>query len=347
MHCLGFVADYVTATYILKACGNIGNPIKSREIHAFITKVGLDREPAVGNALVDVYEKCNSPLEAKHMFDKLLSWDVVSWTTLIAGYAGHGVGEAALNCFEQMLKEGVPGSAVTYVCSLKACGSSGAVMKGRLLHSHIAKVGLESESHVGNALVDMYSKCGLCATMQEVFDRILVPDIIAWNSLIAGYAQLGESKSAFETFKRLSEGGIWPDIFSFTSLLNACCNTGLVDMGSLYFQAIENGFGCVPSLDHYTCMVHLLGRAGSLGSAISCLEWMPFQPGVLPWQIFLGACRKWGDTRLGRLAFDQVVSLDANAATAYICLYNLYADIETADQERKVEWSQDSSACRK
>ncbi|KAH7294360.1 hypothetical protein KP509_28G068300 [Ceratopteris richardii] len=330
MQAKGVALDSISVTSALKACSVLQESYAAREIHIFIVKAGLDRESVLGNALVDMYHKCDSVLEARRTFDGLLVQDMVSWSISIANYAGHCDGDAALDCFEVMENGVFTGSAVTFASSLKACGSSGALTKGHKLHSLLVKIGLECEPYIGNAVLDMYSKCGLHATMQEVFNRVGTPDLIAWNSLIAGYAQLGESHRAFYAFNKLSEEDTLPDIVTFSSVLNACSNGGCVDEGSLYFLAIKNDFDCIPTLELFTCMVDLLARAGNLITAMIFIELMPFQPSVLPWHVLLGACRKWGDVQLGQHAFENAILFDESAAAAYVCLANIYADIQIA-----------------
>eukprot|EP00250_Pteridium_aquilinum_P032060 c44900_g1_i1 orf=1-327(+) len=108
-----------------------------------------------------MYAKCGLLKRAQEVFDSLLARDVVTWTALIAGFAKNEHGKEALKCFDHMQDEGVCPNAVTYVCCLKACGSIKALDKGREIHAKIEKEGLLGTNlALGNALVDMYVKCG-------------------------------------------------------------------------------------------------------------------------------------------------------------------------------------------
>ena len=117
MHLEGFVPNDVTFVSILKACGMIGGATKGKELHARIAKeIVLEKNNILGTALVDMYAKCGMVSKAHRVFDALPVRDVVSWTALVAGYTQHGLGEEALQCFQQMNCEGVSPNAVTLSC---------------------------------------------------------------------------------------------------------------------------------------------------------------------------------------------------------------------------------------
>ena len=216
--------DAVTFICILKACGSIGEIVKGKEIHADIERKGLlGQNLIIGNSLIDMYVKCGLLDMAQEVFDKLPTRDVVSWTSLIAGYVEHGAGEEALKCFQKMVGDGTPCNAITYVCILKACSSIGDSNKGQEIHSEIEKNGLlETNFLLCNALLDMYAKCGLLTKAQKVFDRIPVRDVVSWTSIIAGYTEHGHGEEAIMAFELMYMEGVRPDVVTFLCVLKAC-----------------------------------------------------------------------------------------------------------------------------
>eukprot|EP00250_Pteridium_aquilinum_P018773 c24206_g14_i3 orf=126-1532(+) len=159
----GISLDAVTYACVMKACGCIGALDTCREIHLEITKKGL-QEDVTDNALVGLYAKCGSNCDAQDVFDKLPVKELISWTSLIAGYAEHGYDEEALKCFGRMPAERVSPDAITYVCLLKACGRTGALDKGREIHAEVERTGLlQKDLVIGNTVVDMYARCGFLA----------------------------------------------------------------------------------------------------------------------------------------------------------------------------------------
>eukprot|EP00250_Pteridium_aquilinum_P029439 c39383_g1_i1 orf=1-309(+) len=102
-----------------------------------------------------MYAKCGLLTKAQEVFDMLEVHNTVSWNALISGYVQHDLAKEALDCYEQMQLEGVTADAVTFTCSLKACGFIGAIAKGREMHTNIKRKGLlQTNQFVGNALVD-------------------------------------------------------------------------------------------------------------------------------------------------------------------------------------------------
>ncbi|KAI5080344.1 hypothetical protein GOP47_0005823 [Adiantum capillus-veneris] len=323
----GICPSAVSFVYALKACGSLMNIEKGREIHAEISNRRLDKDMLVGSSLVDMYSKCGALELAQEVFDNLSAYDVVSWTSLIGGYTNLGQGREALTRFEMMQHEGLSPNAITFACSLKACGIEGALHKGQEIHAKIAKAGLlEGESILGNALIDMYAKCGLAIKAQEVFELQVIQDVVAWNALIAGYAQLGESKSVLCMLNKMVEQNETPNLITFVSVLNACSHAGLIDLGLMYFDIMVKEYGINPLLEHHTCMIDLLCRAGQVENALCMINEMRIDPDLAVWHTLLGACQKGGDKELGKQAFEQAVYRNGLDATAYVSWSNIFHD---------------------
>ena len=127
------LADASIFCSILKACTTFGTIEKGKKIHAQVLKEErlLENDSLIGNALMNMYIKCCSISKGQEVLDGLVSRDIVPWNTMIVGYVQHGDGEEALTCFEKMPKDDLAANPFTFVCILKACGSIGALDKGR------------------------------------------------------------------------------------------------------------------------------------------------------------------------------------------------------------------------
>ena len=124
--------------------------------------------------------------------------------------------------------------------SLKDCIKKRDLNKGSKIHAHILKRGfLENDIYVGSALVSLYSKCGVLAKAQEVFDQLPVHDVVSWTSLMFGYAQLGQAEVVFHLFKKMRVEGIQPDLVSFLILLTGCSHGGLLKQGEKLFDDVS------------------------------------------------------------------------------------------------------------
>ncbi|MCO5611755.1 hypothetical protein L7F22_066013 [Adiantum nelumboides] len=180
MYCEGILPDIITFVYALKYCGSMSATKRGRKLRAELERQGLlDKELVIGNTLIQMYAYCDSLAIAEQVFEKHSSRIAVSLNVLIGGYAEHGRGEEALMCFSP--------SPFTFICSLKACASTGLTEWGRELHSKTERQGLlDGDIVVGNSLVTMYAKCGFLERVAHVFDKLPVLDVISWNALMTG-----------------------------------------------------------------------------------------------------------------------------------------------------------------
>jgi pentatricopeptide repeat protein len=263
---------------------------------------------------------------AQEVFDSLSSRNVVSWNALITGYIKHGSPQEALDYFEQMQCDDVSPDLVTFVSCLKACGRLGVSQKGCEIHDAIAREGLEKDVFIGSALIDMYCNCGILSRAQEVFDSLATRDVATWNTLIAGYAQLGDIGKVLSILNEMLERGKSPGIITLVSVLNACSHAGLVDKGCMCLLKWIENCGKIPTLEHNNCVVDLLGRAGQLNEALLLIESMPFLPNLVVWHTALSACRKWSNVKLGTHIFEHALELDDKDLSAYFYMSNIFLD---------------------
>jgi hypothetical protein len=80
-----------------------------------------------------------------------------------------------------------------------------------------------------------------------------------------------------------------------------------------------------PRLEHYCCIVDLLGRAGGLGEAQSFIQKMPIKPDAAIWGSLLGACRIYINIEIGEYAAERLFELEPENAAHYVLLSNMYA----------------------
>jgi pentatricopeptide repeat protein len=281
-------------------------------MHSKIERLGLlETDPFMGSALIDMYSKCGSLVDAEKVFHKLSVRDVVSWNTMILAYAKEGEGNKSLQCVVQMQSEGISPTAATFICTLKACGNIGAMEKAREIHAEIERSGLlGSDILVANTLVDTYAKCGFLSKAADAFDKLLVQGVISWTALMAGYAHAGESSRVFHIFESMLGEGIRPDPVAFVVLLNACSRAGSVEKSRSYYEAMSASYGIVPSLEHHACVMNLFSRTGRLQKAAEMVEDMGFCWNRVMLQTMLSGCRYWGNMELGKDVFQSAIELE-------------------------------------
>ncbi|CAN5975486.1 unnamed protein product [Sphagnum jensenii] len=318
------------------------------------------------NSLIDMYGKCGSMEDARRVFNEMPSRNVVSWTTIIFGYVksgqgqkalelfqqmqqevswtvmmlGHvkcGQGQKALGLFRQMQQEGVLPNAVTFMVVLNACASVVALEEGRRVHEQIIQSSCESDVFVGNSLIDMYAKCGSMEDAWRVFNTMPSRDVVSWNAMLGGFALHGHGEEALAHFERMCEEGIEVDNVTFVCLLSACSHAGLLCEGQRSFGSMSTVHKISAKLEHYTCMVDLLGRAGHLHEAEDMIKVMPCKPDVAVWMALLGACRIHGNVEMGERIAKHILEVDPGNAAGYVLLSNIYAAAGKWDLSEKVQ----------
>jgi pentatricopeptide repeat protein len=230
-------------------------------------------------------------------------------------------GQKALEIFQQMQQEDVQPDSVTFMGVLNACASVVALEQGRCAHEQIIESGWDLDVFVQSSLVDMYAKCGSLEDAWRVFHKMPSHDVVSWNSILGGCAMHGHSKEALKHFEYMCEG-VQPNDITFVCLLSACSHAGLVDEGMCCYASMTTVYMISPKLEHYTCMVDLLGH---LQEAENMIKVMPCEPDVTAWKALLGACRIHGNVEMGECVAKRVLELEPENAAGYVLQSSIYA----------------------
>lgn len=257
---------------------------------------------------------------------------------MIGSYCQNGLFKEALVLFRRMWVSGCGFDAVTLVSVLPACAHLGAIAMGEWIHLKAIEGQSSLCVFVGTALVDMYCKCGFVEKAERVFNEMQEKNIVTWNAMIGGFSMHGRSDPAFELFDRLIRASsvIRPNYVTFIGVLCACTHAGLVEKGLWYFDRMRKDYSIEPTLQHYACIVDLLGRAGRLADALELMEEMPISPDAVIWGALLGACRMHNNVELGERAMKHLVKLEPKSCGNYMILSNIYADVGRWDDAARV-----------
>jgi pentatricopeptide repeat protein len=305
----GISPDLVTFVCVLRACGSIGAIEKGWELHAEIERRGLaDSDPAVGNALVDMYAKCGSICKAKDVFDKLAARNAVSWNVLISAYVNHGQNEEAMQCFEHMRSEGITPDAVSVIFTLKACANTGNMEKGLEIHADFERSGmlLQEDVFVLSALVDMYVKCGALAMARKVFDRIRTCDAVVWTALIAGYSEHGHGREALRCLDQMRFNGFTPNAITIVCCLKACTCIGATDRGEELHAEIERQGLLGRDLVLSNALLDMYAKCGLPGKAQQVFDRMSDRD-VISWNSLITGYAQAGESKQVFRNFDRML----------------------------------------
>ncbi|XP_058105451.1 pentatricopeptide repeat-containing protein At2g22410, mitochondrial-like [Magnolia sinica] len=358
MRMVGLIPDSVAVATTVSACSQLGDLGGAKKLHGFIIKSGIKVDAFVSCGLLNVYGDCGSldlahqmldempqksivasnslihqyaehgRLELAHkLFDKMLDRDVVSWNTIIGGFCHAGQCKEALALFREMEISDVKPNRLTFSSVLSACASSGALDTGIWVHARIEKYEMGSDGSLDPGLIDMYSKCGSIEKALQVFEkRSPRRDLFSWTSIICGLAMHGHAKHALHLFSQMLDAGIQPDDVTLVGVLNACAHAGLLDQGCKHFHSMENVYNLEPKIEHYGCMVDLLGRMGRLREAHDLIMGMPMKPNVVIWGTLLSACRVHNNVELGEIVAERMLEVDPSDQWVHVMLSNMYAE---------------------
>lgn len=278
------------------------------------------------NVMITGYAKCGDMRSARKLFDEVPQRDVVTWNAMISGYVLSESHEQAFEMFEEMRITGERPDEVTMLSLLSACTDSGALDIGQKIHCSLIEMGSRNLSTLlGNALVDMYAKCGMIEKAVEVFRGMREKDVSTWNSIIGGFAFHGFASESIDLFREMQREKIKPNEITFVGVLVACSHGGMIEKGLKCFELMRIQHGIEPNIRHYGCMVDMLGRAGLLEEAFEFVEAMETDPNPIIWRTLLGACRIQGNVELGKRANERLLALRHDQSGDYVLLSNIYA----------------------
>ncbi|MQL90642.1 hypothetical protein Taro_023236 [Colocasia esculenta] len=266
---------------------------------------------------------------ARRIFDRMPVHDVVSWTAMISGYAQGGQPRRALALFKAMPSEVYPDE-VTMVGVVSACAALGDLETGAAVHQYADEKGFGWMVSLRNALIDMYAKCGCMEKAREVFEATERKTQITWNTVISAYAVHGNDEAALQLFRRITtdddNGLVKPDEATFLAALGACAHSGRVEEGRRILESMDR-HGVAPTVEHYGCVVDMLGRAGRLEEAYQLMVGgqMRVPCNHVLWGALLGACRIHGNVEMAERAVTELLRRRPEEGGYYLLLAGIYA----------------------
>lgn len=352
--------ESVAVTLSVCAYASNGALSKAKEIHCFAIKKGFQDYSFVRNSLVCAYGKMGNREDAEVLFSvagkmEVVSWngmisgyaaaglchdahevfvkmsssevrpDLVSWSAVIGAFASSGMAERSFELFRKMVCAGVMPNSVTLATLLSACAELSALQCGREIHAHTIRASMDGNILVANGLVHMYAKVGSFRYGCLVFDGMDNKDLITWNSMIAGYGMHGLCDEALDTFNSMVRDGLEPDGITFVAILSACSHTGRVSEARKMFDRMVIEHKISPKMEHYACMVDVLGRAGLLQEAAELVQRMPMEPNACIWGALLNSCRIYSNMNISEDIVRKVIGTETSSTGNYMLMSNTYA----------------------
>ncbi|XP_030491816.2 putative pentatricopeptide repeat-containing protein At3g15930 [Cannabis sativa] len=374
----GVLPTSVTFSLVLSACSKLKDLDNGKQVHRYLKESGIVPNLVLENALMDMYAACGEMSTSLEIFESMKTRDVISWTTIVKGFANSGQIDLArkyfdgmserdyvswtaiidgylrvnrfkeaLELFREMQTSKIRPDEFTVVSILTACAHLGAFELGEWIKTYIDKNKIKKDTFVGNALIDMYFKCGNVEKALMVFNELPQRDKFTWTAVIVGLAVNGHGEEALDMFSQMLKASITPDEVTCIGVLCACTHTGMVDKGRKFFASMISQHGIQPNVSHYGCMVDLLGRAGHLKEAYETILNMPVKPNSIVWGALLGACRVHKDAKLAEIAAKKILELEPENSAVYNLLCNIYATCNKWERLRETREMMSSRGIKK
>lgn len=325
------VPDNHTFPFVLKACAYIFSLCEGKQVHAHVLKLGLESDTHICNSLIHFYATCGCLDLAQKIFHNMSEKNEVSWNVMIDSYVNVGEFDTALKMFGEMQKGHDP-DGYTMQSIISACAGLGALSLGLWAHAYVLNKcdkNMAGDVFVNTCLVDMYCKCGSLKMAQQVFESMPFREVNSWNSIILGFAMHGKAEAALDYYVRMVKiERFVPNSITFVGVLSACNHRGMVNEGLMYFDMMTKEYNIEPRLEHYGCVVDLVGRAGRIEEAMKMVSEMPMKPDAVIWRSLLDACcKQHTSVELSEEMAKQVFESEGNVchSGAYVLLSKVYA----------------------
>ncbi|KAF6139993.1 hypothetical protein GIB67_020384 [Kingdonia uniflora] len=323
---VGGESNSITICAFLNGCSDTSDLRLGRQLHSFITHSGLDKCVRIKNGLIDFYGKCQQIESAEMVFDEVREPSDVTWGSMVSAFVFNNEEEKACGIFMQARKENVEPTDYMFSSVLSACAGLSVLEMGRSMHGLAVKACVDERVYVGSALVDMYGKCGNIEESRHAFDELPKRNLVTWNAMMGGYTHQGHADMALALLKEMTEGKeVTPNYVTLVCVLSACSRAGSVKEGMKIFEVMRERYHVEPVIQHYACVVDMLGRAGMVERAYKFIKAMPIRPNISVWGALLGACRVYGNPKLGKIAADNLFEIDPQDSGNRVLLSNMFA----------------------
>ncbi|MED6199693.1 hypothetical protein PIB30_078344, partial [Stylosanthes scabra] len=322
---IGLKANAIVVSSVLPAIGRLRMLKQGKEIHNYVLKEGLVLDQIVGSTLIDMYSNCGSMKEAEKAFEYMSDMDIMLWNSMIAGYNLVSDFDSVFSTIRKIWGTQHRPNSITLVSVLPVCTKLGAIRQGKEIHGYATKSNLILKTNVGNSLIDMYGKCGFLDLGVKVFNQMMVKNVVTYNTIISACGAHGLGGKGLAFYDQMKVAGIKPNKVTFIALLSACSHAGLVEKAWQLYNSMIHDYAIEPDMEHYSCMVDLLGRTGDIDAAYKFITTMHVTPDTNVLGSLLGACRIHNKVEMAEILAEHIFQLNAKDAGHYVLLSNLYA----------------------
>lgn len=355
----------VTLGTALTACSSLESIRLGKQIHAYVVKYQTEDDTSVGNSLCSLYSTCGSLNSAIKAFNRIREKNVMSWTTVIGACGENGEAVQGLRFFSKMLSEGIQPNEFTLTSISSVCGTMLSLRLGAQVHSVGIKLGYASNLRVRNSIMYLYLKCGLFDEAQKLFDGMSHVNLVTWNAMIAGHAQMMDlakddlsahngGTEALSIFSKLNSSGMKPDLYTFSSILTICSRLVALEQGEqIHALTLKTGF--LSDVVVGTALVNMYNKCGRIERASrvfvemstrTLISWTSMITGFANHSLSHQALQLFEDMLLAGVRPNQVTFVGALAACSNAgMVYEALGYFEMMQKEYKIKPVMDHYMC--
>lgn len=314
--------NLVTLLNLLPVCQS---QLQGKCIHSYAVRNFTRLETPLFTSAMGMYSRFNNIEYCRTIFSLVSARNLIVWNAFLSACVQCKQADMVVDYFKHMLFLNVRPDEVTMLALISACSQLGNADFAACIMAVILQKGFSMNILVLNALIDTHSRCGSISFARELFDSSVEKDSVTWGAMINAYSMHGNGEAALDLFSMMIDSGVDPDDITFVSILSACSHNGLVEQGRTLFKSLQADHGITPRMEHYACMVDLLGRTGHLDEAYDIVRSMPFTPSDNLLESLLGACRFHGNYKIGESVGKLLIKSEYGKSRSYVMLSNIYA----------------------
>nr|GEW67944.1 pentatricopeptide repeat-containing protein At3g20730 [Tanacetum cinerariifolium] len=303
----GVKGNEFTYGSVLSACGSLRWLRCGMGVQGCVAKSGLFGDVFVECALVEMYLRCGKMEDAWCVFDGMVVKDLVSWNSMIGGFASLGFCDDALVMFRLMLREGKTPDNFTMANVLMASARGKDLSNVTQLHGFVLKLGFESYNSLNGSLINAYSKKGSIRSADQIYRNMTEKDMVSCTALIAGYAREGNnSMNAVNLFIELRQVLMNVDSVILCSMVNICANSALLSLGK-QIHALSLKCLAFHDVPMNNALIDMYSKSGEIFDACRVFNEMKAK-NVISWTSLIAGYGKHGYGHNAVIVYNEMVN---------------------------------------
>ncbi|KAL0698077.1 hypothetical protein Bca4012_054199 [Brassica carinata] len=296
--------DSVTFILVLSTAVRLDSLALGKQVHCMAMKLGFDLMLTVSNSLINMYCKLRKVGLARTVFNSMSERDLISWNSVISGFAQSGLEVEAVCLFTQLLRCGLTPDHYTMTSVLKATSSlSESLSLNKQVHVHAIKTNNVGDSFVSTVLIDAYSRNKCMKEAEVLFERNRF-DLVACNAMMSGYTQSNDGHKTLELFALMHKQGERSDDFTLATVVKTCGSLFAINQGKqVHAYAIKSGY----DLDLWVSsgVLDMYVKCGDMKAAHFAFNCIPV-PDDVAWTTMISGCIENGEEEQAFHVYSQM-----------------------------------------